>query len=402
MNTKDKSMNSMELAREKQEYLITLRRHFHRHPELSWQEKTTKIKICTELNRLGIAYEEVCSTGVVATIGQGKPVIGLRADMDALPIREKTSAANAEYVSVTPGVMHACGHDGHIAILLGVAAILAENPALVKGTIKLIFQPAEECIEGARKMSAEPVLQELDNVAAVHVWNALDIGKISVEEGPRMASADTFRIVVKGKSGHGSMPDQTVDAVYIGAKVVDALQGIVSRQINPLAPAVISVCSFLAGNTFNILPEQAVLLGTVRCFTPELRRFIPQAMECIIKGITTAYGARYDFEFFTGTPPTINETSSSTTAAECVKAILGNAACVTLEKTTGGEDFAYYLENVPGMLAFVGSRNTETEKTAPHHNECFDIDERSLIYGTAFFLEYIKRTSARLKLKTIE
>jgi len=388
-------MNSMELARQKQEYITTLRRHFHHHPELSWQEKETQAKICSELAELGISYEEVCGTGVIATIGQDNPVIGLRADMDALPIQEKTGAT---YASVNSGVMHACGHDGHMAMLLGVAAILAGNPELVKGTIKLIFQPAEECIEGGRKMSAQPVLQELDNVMAIHLWNTLDVGKISVDAGPRMASADTFRIVIKGKSGHGSMPHQTVDAVYLGSQVVTALQGIVSRQINPLAPAVISVCSFQAGNTFNILPEQAVLLGTVRCFTPELRSSLPESMERVIAGIVAAYGGEYDFKFISGTPPTINETLSSATAAECVKAILGESACVELEATTGGEDFAYYLENIPGMLAFVGSRNAAIDKTSAHHNELFDIDEVALVNGVAFFLEYIQRTMGRLQI----
>lgn len=293
--------------------------------------------------------------------------------------------------------MHACGHDGHIAILLGVASSLGENPGLFKGTVKLIFQPAEECIEGGRKMSEHPLLQDLDNIVTLHLWNTLDVGKISVEEGPRMASADSFRIHIKGKSGHGSMPHQTVDPIYIGSLVVTAIQGVISRQIDPLAPAVISVCSFQAGNTINVIPEKAVLQGTVRCFTPELRYSIPEAMRKVIEGIAKAYGAEYDFEFISGTPPTINEPFSSVTAAECVRAILGNSACVKMEKITGGEDFAYFLEKTPGLLAFVGSRNRETGKTAAHHNAYFDIDETALVNGLAFFLEYIQRTFERLE-----
>jgi len=388
-------MNVYELAKLEKDYLINLRRKIHSNPELSWQEYKTCDLICEQLENMGVKYENVCGTGVIATIEGSRKncVIGLRADMDALAI---TEAVDCEYKSKNDGVMHACGHDSHVAMLLGAAKILYGNRDKLNCTVKLIFQPAEEIIQGAKEIVNCDVINDINSIMAVHIWSDLAYGKISVESGPRMASVDNIFITVKGKSGHGSMPHQTIDAIVTASSIVMNLQTIASRTVNPLEPVVISIGTFNAGTASNIIANTAQLTGTVRCFNKELRKQLPDMIENIVSNVAKAYGANYDYEYKCCTGPTINDKKCSELALNSVKKILGEDAIVEMEKTMGGEDFSYYLEKIPGCIAFVGCRNEETSKFWPHHHEKFDIEENAMINGTALMVQYVLETQNEL------
>lgn len=386
-------MNVYELAKLEKDYLIDLRRKIHRNPELSWQEYKTSELICKQLENMGIKYEKVCGTGVIATIKGNKEncVIGLRADMDALPI---TEVGECEYKSQNPRVMHACGHDSHVAMLLGAAKILNNNRDELNCTVKLIFQPAEEVIQGAKELVKCEAIKDINSIMAVHIWSELPYGKISAESGPRMASADNIFITIHGKSGHGSMPHQTIDAIVAASSIVADLQTIASRTINPLEPIVVSIGTFNAGTSSNIIANNAQLSGTVRCFNPELRKQLPDMIENIVSNVANAYGAKYDYEYKCCTGATINDKKCSDRALNSVKKILGEDAIIEMEKTMGGEDFSYYLEKIPGCIAFIGCRNEETNKCWPHHHERFDIEENAMINGTALMVQYVLETQS--------
>lgn len=380
-------MDLLAEARAQKNYMVELRRHFHAYPELSWQEVETSRRIRQELDAMSIPYERVEETGVVAFLHgpAGSPYIGLRADMDALPIQEKS---NVPYASQTAGVMHACGHDAHVAILLGVARLLKQHQGQLKTGVKLIFQPAEEVISGARKLAESPLLQGLAAVGAVHVWNTLEVGTISVLPGARMASADSFFIKVEGLGAHGSMPHLGVDALYVASMIENALQHLVARRCDPLQPVVVSVGSLNSGTASNIVASHAQMSGTIRTFDAALRQQIPQWIEHLCTHIAEAFGACATYEQVWGTPPMVNEERCTAIAQECAARVVGKERVAFCERTTGGEDFAYFLEKAPGMLALVGSRNEGENKCSPHHHECFDIDEEALVNGAAFLCEY--------------
>lgn len=371
-------------------YIIEMRRHFHKYPELSWKEYETQNKICEELDKMGIPYVKVCKTGVIGTIKgkKEKPVLAIRADIDALPIEEHT---NLEFKSEHPGVMHACGHDAHIAMLLGAAKILNEFKDELNCTVKLLFQPAEEFIKdsGAKHMVLLDEMKDIDNVVGAHIWSYIDTGKVSVEKGPRLSSADTFKIEILGKSGHGAMPHQTIDPIVTAGALINSLQSIASREISPSETFVLSICSIHSGNSANAIPETAVLEGTTRTFNIELREQFKDIMERVIKNTCAAYRADYNFEYYPGTPPTINEEKSSMVAENVVKKILGEDALVKFTPTMVGEDFSKMLAKIPGCFAFVGARNEEEGKVYPHHNDKFDIDEKALKNGVNFFVNYV-------------
>lgn len=380
-------MNIKELASILKQYVIDLRREFHAYPEASWQEKRTSHRVKEELEKMGIAYTVAGELGVVATIkgNQEGKTIALRADMDALQVQELN---DVPYKSKHDGVMHACGHDGHTAILLGAAKILKDCKNEIKGTIKLIFQPAEELAQGAKKMIEDGVMEGVDGVFGIHLWADIPCGTISVEAGPRMASADVFKIIIKGKGGHGSMPHQGVDAVVAASAVVMDIQSIVSREISPLDTAVVSIGSFNSGTRFNVIASEAILEGTTRCFNPEVRKAFPEILERIITNTANSYRATGALEYTDMTPSVINDAASSEIAEKAVEKLFGKEALYKYEKVMGAEDYSFYMEKAPGLIAFVGARNDEKGANFPHHHGRFNIDEDALEVGVALQVQY--------------
>lgn len=381
-------MNVMEEVLKQKEYTISMRRMFHRHPELSMKETETAARIRAELDKMGIPYETVGETGTIGTLKGKKahPVIGLRCDIDALPI---TEVKDLEFKSENKGVMHACGHDGHISMLLTAAKVLSEHRDELQCTVKFIFQPAEEQMGGAIQILNSGKLGELDTVAGMHIFPYLKTGTISVDPGPRYTSAGFMNIKIIGHSGHGAMPQYSVDPIYVGAKVIDALQSLVSRETNPMDTVVISICTFHAGTLANIIAETAEMSGTVRTFNPELQKKLPGMIERVIKSTCEAYRASYELDYYTDIPATINDKYCSEIAEESVKKILGEKGVIHYEGTPGGEDFSYFLEKFPGIYAFIGCRNEEKDSCYPLHHERFDLDEDALPNGAAFYVQYL-------------
>ena len=381
-------MNTKELARQYESYIIEQRRHFHRHPELSLEEFETTDYIARELDAMGIPYIRPTATGLVATIegnGPGK-CVGLRADIDALNVTEKTEV---DYKSQVPGKMHACGHDAHAAMLLGAARILKDCAGNFRGKVKLIFQPAEEVAKGPiNLMAAGGWYEEVDNFFGAHIWANLPSGKVSVEAGPRMAAADWFEIKVKGKSGHGSMPNQCVDAVVVASAIVMNLQTLVSRETSPLDPLVVTVGTLKAGTRFNIIAGDAFLDGTNRYFSKDIAARIVDDMTRIVEGTAALYRAEAVLDYRKVTPPLINDAASSALAKEAALKIFKPEDIVLEAATTGGEDFAYYIQNKPGCFAFIGCADAAKGTDFPHHNECFNIDEAVLANGSALYAQY--------------
>ncbi|WP_053955491.1 M20 family metallopeptidase [Inediibacterium massiliense] len=380
-------MSVKELSKKYKEYVIELRREFHQNPEPSWHEERTSKRIKEELDKMGIPYVSIAKTGVLATIEGTNPgkTVALRADIDALQVNEENDIS---YKSQNPGIMHACGHDGHAAMLLGAAKILSEMKEQINGVVKLFFQPAEEAARGAQKMIEEGAMEGVDEVFGIHLWSDLKSGVISVEEGPRMASADMFTIHVKGKGGHGSLPHQGVDAVVVASAIVMNLQSVVSREISPLESAVVSVGQIQSGTRFNVIAGEATLEGTTRCFNNDIRDQFPSILDRVAKSTAQAYRAEATLEYVAGTPATINEKNSSIRAAKSVERILGKEGVSLMEKVTGGEDFAEYLKLAPGVIAFVGVRNEEKGADFPHHHPRFNIDEDALQSGAALYAQY--------------
>lgn len=381
-------MNVMDEVLKQKEYTISMRRMFHRHPELSMKETETAKRIRAELERMGIPYENVGETGTIGTL-KGKeehPVIGLRCDIDALPI---TEVKDLEFKSENKGVMHACGHDGHISMLLTAAKILSEHRNELKCTVKFIFQPAEEQMKGAIQILDSGQLGELDTVAGMHIFPYLKTGTISVDSGPRYTSAGFMNIKIIGHSGHGAMPQYSVDPIYVGAKVIDALQSLVSRETDPMDTVVISICTFHAGTLANIIAETAEMSGTVRTFNPDLQKKLPSMIERVIKSTCEAYRASYELDYYTDIPATINDKYCSEIAEESVKKILGEEGVIHYKGTPGGEDFSYFLEKFPGIYAFIGCRNEDKDCCYPLHHERFDLDEDALPNGAAFYVQYL-------------
>ncbi len=370
------------------DYVIDLRRYFHQHPELSLEEFETTDYIAKELDKLHIPYERSHPTGLIGMIVGAKPgkVVALRSDIDALKISQKN---DVPYKSQNPGKMHACGHDAHMAMLLGAARILMDNLSELSGTVYLIFQPAEEIGQGAKFMiKTGDWYEKIDSIFGIHIWSELEAGKVSLEAGERMAAADRFQVHIKGKSGHGSMPHQTVDAVVVAAATVMNLQTIVSRKYRPLDPLVISVGSIQSGDAFNVISGEAELDGTVRYFSKAIGETIIESIAQVVKSTAALYGAESELEYHKYILPLYNEEKSSATAYEAAKMVMGEENITLLEKTTGAEDFAFYLEHKPGCFAFLGSMNKEKKADAAHHNDHFDVDEDVLIKGSLLHAQY--------------
>ena len=376
--------NIQKLGEKYKDYMVEMRRYFHENPEPSTEEYNTSAKIKEELDKMGISYVSAAGTGVIGTIQGGKPgkTVALRADMDALQVKECTGFP---FASKKEGLMHACGHDGHIASLLGAAKILNEIKDEIQGTVKLFFQPAEETAWGAKKMIEEGALEGVDGVFGIHIWADIELGKISVEAGPRMASTDLFRIKVTGKGGHGSLPHQGVDAVVAGSAIVMNLQSIVSREISPLETAVVSVGQIKSGSKFNVIAPEAFMDGTTRAFSAEVRGKFHEMIDRIAKNTAAAYRAEAVTEYEYLVPVTINDERCSKIAEEAVRETFGEEALTTFPKITGSEDFSYFSNEREGVLCFVG---TGTENYYPHHHPKFSVDERALPIAASMYAAY--------------
>ncbi|GCD81010.1 M20 family metallopeptidase [Parageobacillus thermoglucosidasius] len=375
------------LVDEVKEEVIAWRRHLHANPELSFQEEKTAQFVYETLQSFGnLEISRPTKTSVMARLIGPQPgrVVAIRADMDALPIQEENTFA---FASKNPGVMHACGHDGHTAMLLGTAKILSQLRDQIKGEIRFLFQHAEELHPGgAEEMVQAGVMDGVDVVIGTHLWSPLERGKIGIVYGPMMAAPDRFFIRIHGKGGHAALPHQTIDAIAVGAQVVTNLQYIVSRNVDPLEPLVVSVTQFVAGTTHNVIPGSVEIQGTVRSFDETLRKSVPKLMERIIKGITEAHGATYEFEFEYGYRPVINNNEVTRVIEETVREVFGEEAVDHIKPNMGGEDFSAFQQKAPGSFFYVGAGNKEKGIVYPHHHPRFTIDEDALEIGVRLFV----------------
>lgn len=374
------------LAKQYENYIINMRRDFHQNPELSWEEFRTTEVIERELKSLGIETKRLKRTGVIGVLkgkNEGK-MIALRADIDALSIKENTDLSfksKNEY-------MHACGHDCHAAMLLGAAKILATIKDRINGTVKFIFQPAEETCIGAKEIIEEDnVLEGVDSIFGIHIWGNLQTSKFNIEQGPRMASADTFKIRIKGKASHGSTPHLGVDAVVTASAVVINLQSIVSRNVNPLEPVVITVGTIKGGDRFNIIANEVIMEGTTRTFSKDVRDSLENKMREVIQTTARTYGADGILEYSYCPAPLINEEKLTNLAINSAEKLYGEQCLVSMEKLMVGEDFTFYLDKVPGVFAFLGGGN-ENLGIYANHSDKFIIDEDSLHMGAGLYTQF--------------
>ena len=359
------------------EEIVRLRRDFHMHPELGFEEQRT-LKIVEEyLKELGIKTKRMATTGVVGYLDNGGNItIALRADMDALPIQEEN---DVPYKSRYPGKMHACGHDAHTAMLLVAAKILSQRK--LKGNVRFLFQPAEEGLNGAKRMIDDGALKGVDKIIGLHVWAELPSKVIAISPGPIMASVDHFKIIIRGKGGHGASPHQTNDPILCASSLITSLQSIVSRNISPLESAVVTVGKISGGTAFNIIPENVEMEGTVRTFSEEVRSLIERRLGEIVKHHSLALGCRGELIYKKLNSATVNDEELAQIGKEVASKI---TRVVEQKKTMGGEDFSEYARIIPGLFVYLGIRNEEKGIIYPHHNPRFNIDEDALPYGTAF------------------
>ncbi|MCM3315359.1 M20 family metallopeptidase [Rummeliibacillus stabekisii] len=377
-------------AQDLREDVIKWRRHLHENPELSFEEEKTAQFVYDTLESFGnLELSRPTKTSVMARLIGPNPgkTLALRADMDALPIHEENTF---EFASQVPGVMHACGHDGHTAMLLGAAKILSGLKDQIKGEVRFFFQHAEELFPGgAEEMVQAGVMDGVDLVIGTHLWSPLELGKIGVVYGPMMAAPDTFWLTVNGKGGHAALPHQTVDSIAVAAQVVTNLQHIVSRNTDPLDNLVLSVTQFVGGTTHNVIPGSVDICGTVRSFDADLRKTIPEKMERVIKGITEAHEATYDFKYEFGYRPVINDEEVTAVIEETAREVFGEEALDLMKPNMGGEDFSAYMEKAPGCFFYVGAGNEEKGITYPHHHARFTVDEDALEIGVKTFLHAV-------------
>lgn len=366
------------------EELVRYRRHFHEHPELSFEEHETAAYIEREL--LQAHFDQIRTgvgkTGILATLKGGKPgpVTLLRADMDALPMEE---LGDVPYRSKRKGVMHACGHDGHIAILLSAARALSKMRDRVAGTIVFCFQPAEEGPAGNKAMIEDGALEHphVDRCFALHLYSGLEVGKVGVRDGAFFASSDRFILTLKGRGGHGAMPQMSVDPIVAGSQLVTMLQTIPSREIAPKDPVVVTVGTMHAGTTFNVIPDDVEMSGTVRAFSDEVRRSIPERMERMVEGLCDAMRLDYEFEYLWGYPPTVNDRAmNDVVRAVAAKTIGAQNVVDPHDVVMWAEDMSYMMEERPGAYFVVGVRGEE-RGVEPQHSARYDIDERALEVG---------------------
>lgn len=368
--------------------IVDYRRSLHQIPETGFTERKTSAFVAEELNRLGLTVETgIAQYGVVGLLSGDSPgkTVMLRADMDALPILEDTGLS---FASTHEGVMHACGHDGHMAMVLGAAQVLTRMRDRIKGQVKFLFQPAEEGPGGAKPMVAAGVMENptVDYAIGGHLWPALPQGTVGVKAGPLMAAMDKFELKITGRGGHGAMPHMCIDPIDTAVQVVNALQRIVSRQMNPLNPSVVTVGSFNGGSSFNIIPDTVELSGTTRTFDRDIWQSWPERMEKIIRGVCDAMGATYELDYQQGYPPTINDADAAELAGRCAALVVGKENVLEPESTMGGEDMSFYLEKAKGCFIFLG---VGTDGCAPLHNSRFDFDEGVLLTGVETYCRMV-------------
>jgi amidohydrolase len=383
----DITANLNKLVEEVKAEVIQWRRYLHQHPELSYQEEKTAQFIFETLQSFGnMELSRPTKTSVMARLIGNQPgkVLAIRADIDALPIQEENTF---DFASKTPGVMHACGHDGHTAMLLGTAKILSRLKDQLSGEVRFLFQHAEELFPGgAEEMVQAGVMDGVDLVIGTHLWSPLETGKIGVVYGSMMAAPDAFSIKVIGKGGHAASPHETIDSIAIGAQVVTNLQHIVSRNTDPLESLVLSITKFIAGSAFNVIPGSVEIGGTVRSFNPELRKSVPELMERVIKGITEAHGASYEFIYQNGYRPVLNDKEVTRVIEETVREVFGGDALDRTKPNMGGEDFSAFQQKAPGTFFFTGAGNPKKGIIYPHHHPRFTIDEDALENGVKMFV----------------
>ncbi len=370
-----------DLLKEMEPQMISWRRHFHQYPELSFQEEKTPAMIAEILTEIGLdeVRTGVGSRGVVGVLRGGQPgrTVALRADFDALPIQDQK---DVPYKSKVPGVMHACGHDAHTSGLLGLAAVLAKHRDQIKGNIVFIFQHAEEENPGgAKAMVEDGALDGVDAIFGAHLWSMAPVGKVWISPGPIMANTDDFIIEVKGKGGHGAVPQETIDSIVIGSQIVTSLQTIASRNVSPLDNVVVTVGTFHAGDNFNVIADTCRMTGTVRSFLPEIRDLAEKRLKEIAQGVAAMMGGSAAVQYDRGYPAVINSEQEAEIVRQAACAVLGDEHVEKMKPIMGGEDFSYYLQKVPGAFVFIGAGNPEKGAEYPHHHPRFDIDEASML-----------------------
>ncbi len=372
------------------------RRDIHEHPELLYEVHRTAAFVADRLKEFGC--DEIVTglgkTGVVGVIKGKQPagngdvkVIGLRADMDALPVTEVTGLP---YASKTPGLMHACGHDGHTAMLLGAARYLAETRNFA-GDAVVIFQPAEEGGAGAKAMIQDGLMDrfKIDQVYGMHNGPGLPVGSFAIRPGPLMAATDAIDITIEGLGGHAAKPDKCIDSVLVGAQLITALQQIVGRNVDPLDSAVISICEFHAGNARNVIPQSAILRGTVRTLTPKVRDLVEKRVREVVQGTALVTGAKIDLAYSRGYPVTVNHAEQTETALRAAREIAGEANVHEMPPMMGAEDFSYMLEARPGAFIFCGNGDT-----AGLHHPAYNFNDEAIVYGTSYFIKLVENTLA--------
>ena len=384
-------MNIKETAQKYSDYVVDIRRKIHRNPELSTQEFETSKLVQEELDKIGVPYE-ICGelgTGVLATVKGALPgkTILMRGDMDALPVVEE---ADVPFKSEHEGKMHACGHDCHTASLLTAAHILNDIKDELHGTVKLAFQPAEETAQGAKDMIAGGALEGVDGVYGMHVWSGVPVGTACAAAGGRMASAGMFEIWVQGKGGHGAEPANCIDAITCTTAIVNSLQTIVSREFRPIDAAVLTVGKIDAGFRWNVIADKAYIAGTTRCFSNEINKAFPEKIERIAKGVAEAYRCTVECKFTDLVPPTVNHPFMASICEGAIKTILGEDANYDFEPTTGGEDFAFFIDAAPeqmGAICLLGVRNEAEGCCFEHHSPKFKVDESALVNAAALYCQ---------------
>ncbi|MBM3285950.1 MAG: amidohydrolase [Candidatus Eisenbacteria bacterium] len=373
--------------------MVFFRRDLHAHPELGFKETRTAAKIAERLSEsYGNVRTGIARTGVSALLeppGASGRAILFRADMDALPVQEESAS---DYASRVPGVMHACGHDGHIAILLHAARLAARSPASIRGAVRFVFQPAEEGPGGAAPMIQEGILKDppIEAAFGLHLWSGLPTGRVAVTSGPMMAAADEFDLIVHGRGGHGAYPHEAVDAVVVASQIVVALQTVVSRNADPIQTAVLSIGQFNAGQAFNVIAETAHLRGTIRAFRSDVREKLIRRLREVSEGVAAALGARCEFVFKEHYPPTVNDPRMADFAAALAAEVVGPENVVRDLVSMGGEDMSFFLREVPGAYLFLGAGNDAGGTAHPHHSPRFDFDEEAMPIGVEIFLRIME------------
>ncbi|WP_418038543.1 M20 family metallopeptidase [Paenibacillus xylanilyticus] len=368
-------------------HMVEWRRHLHRNPEVSFHEEKSSSFVADMLESFGVEVKRhVGGHGVIGTIRGDKPgpVVMLRADMDALPIQDEK---DVEYASQKAGAMHACGHDGHVSILLGTALYFSKHKADIQGEIRFLFQPAEELLPGgAVKVIADGALEGVDVIYGIHLWTPLPVGVAASKEGPLMAAADDFYIEIKGKGGHGGMPQSTVDSLVAGSALVMQLQTVVSRSVDPLRPAVLTIGTMQAGSAQNVIAESCKMSGTVRTFDEETRADMKERVYRIVSQTGGAYGAQTEVNYIMGYPPVVNDKQETDRFFRQAVQVFGDEQVHTSPMLMPAEDFAYYLQQVPGCFMFVGAGNPDKGAIYPHHHPKFDFDEDAMQHAVKLFI----------------